>query len=66
MELKKRRTATVSDLRAALGIALPSTSQHLRILRNAGIVEDSKRGLNVTYRISLSQEEPVRAVLRML
>lgn len=65
-ELRKHRTLFSSDIAHAIGMSRAATSQHLRILRNAGIVEFTKRGLEVSYRISLDQEPPVQAVLRML
>ena len=65
-ELKKHRTLFSSDIAHSIGMSRAATSQHLRILRNAGIVEYTKRGLEVNYRISLDQEPPVQAVLRQL
>ncbi len=64
--LKRYHTATVSELARAAGIKVFAASQHLRVLRAAGIVTFSKRGLYVTYRISLVQEAPAKTVLRML
>lgn len=64
--LKKNRSATVSDIADAVRLHLQSASQHLRILKNAGIVKYHKRGLYVTYRLSLQQEEPTQKILSML
>jgi DNA-binding transcriptional ArsR family regulator len=39
----------VADLAKKLGITQPAVSQHLRVLRNAGIVEPRKVGFRVYY-----------------
>jgi DNA-binding transcriptional ArsR family regulator len=41
----------VCDLAALVGSEMPTVSRHLSILRNAGIVEDDKRGTQVFYRL---------------
>ena len=41
----------VCDLRTLIGSDLSTVSKHLTILREAGIVEMEKRGLNVFYRL---------------
>lgn len=66
MQLKRNRSMFVGDIAHAVKSTIRNTSQHLRVLRAAGIVEYTKRGVYVSYRISLDQEEPVRVVLRML
>ena len=45
----KRRGMNVTELKSQLGISQEATSQHLRVLRNAGIVWFQKRGSNVYY-----------------
>lgn len=64
--LKKNQSASVSEIATAVRLHITSASQHLRILKSAGIIEHKKRGLFVTYRLSLKQEEPVKKVLSML
>ncbi len=39
----------VCELRDAAGLDISTVSKHLALLRNAGIVEDEKRGLKVFY-----------------
>jgi len=51
LQLLKRRSLCVTELTSQLGITLSATSQHLRILRNAGIVKTQKRGFFVYYRL---------------
>ncbi|MDA0376500.1 MAG: metalloregulator ArsR/SmtB family transcription factor [bacterium] len=64
--LKKNQSATVGEIAKAVHLHIASASQHLRILKSAGIIEHKKRGLYVTYRFSLKQEEPVKTILSML
>ncbi len=45
----KRRTLCVTELTSQLGISQEATSQHLRVLRYAGIVRFQKRGFHVYY-----------------
>jgi len=41
----------VCELTDMIGVEMPTVSRHLSVLRNAGIVEDDKRGLQVFYRL---------------
>lgn len=41
----------VCDLREEIGADMSTVSKHLSVLKNAGIVEDDKRGLQVFYRL---------------
>ena len=49
----------VGDLVAALGISQPAVSKHLRILRDAGLVEVRRDGQRRLYRL---RAEPLRAL----
>lgn len=51
---------TVGDLSTALEMTQSNTSQHLAILRDRGIVDATKDGLNVYYR--LSSKKVLRAI----
>lgn len=64
--LKKNKGVTVGEISKAARLRIQSTSQHLRILRSAGIIEYRRRGMFVAYRISLKQEEPIKKILSML
>ena len=44
-----RQTRCVRELTDAAGLDISTVSKHLALLRNAGIVEDEKRGLQVFY-----------------
>ncbi len=41
----------VCELRDMIGADISTVSKHLSVLRDAGIVEDEKRGLQVWYRL---------------
>ncbi len=41
----------VRDIRALVGSDISTVSKHLALLKNAGIVADEKRGLQVFYRL---------------
>jgi DNA-binding transcriptional ArsR family regulator len=45
----KRRGMCVTEITSQLGISQEATSQHLRVLRNAGTVIFQKRGFHVYY-----------------
>lgn len=50
--LLKGRSLCVSSLTRHLGITQGAVSQHLRIMRDAGLVIDEKKGYFVHYRIN--------------
>ena len=41
----------VCELREEIGADISTVSKHLSVLKNAGLVEDDKRGLQVFYRL---------------
>jgi len=43
---------SVGELAAELGLALPNASQHLAILRSAGLVDGRREGTSVRYRLA--------------
>ena len=64
--IKKQKTVTAGEVSHAVRLSMPAASQHLRILKSAGIIEYKRRGMFVTYRLSLKQQEPTKTVLAML
>src|SRR5689334_19294154 len=44
----------VYELTEMIGVEMPTVSRHLSLLRNAGILDDEKRGAQVFYRLRLS------------
>jgi ArsR family transcriptional regulator len=58
---------SVGQLTAVLGISQPAVSRHLRQLREAGLVEDRRSALWVTYRLTRQhQNQYVPVLLRHL
>ncbi len=43
---------SVGELAVAIGVALPNASQHLSVLRGAGLVEGRRHGTTVLYRLA--------------
>jgi ArsR family transcriptional regulator len=43
---------SVSDLARKLGITQPSASQHIRVLKNVGILESERNGNSVYYNVN--------------
>ena len=43
---------SVGELAAVIGVALPNASQHLAVLRGAGLVEGRRSGTTVHYRLA--------------
>lgn len=52
IELLKQKPLCVNALARALKITPAAVSQHLRVLRNVGIVTGEKRGYYVHYRVN--------------
>ncbi|MCF7844445.1 MAG: metalloregulator ArsR/SmtB family transcription factor [Kiritimatiellales bacterium] len=64
--LKKTKGATVGEIAKNIGLSSLATSQHLRVLRTLKILTYTKRGLYVSYRLSLHQNESVKKILTLL
>jgi rhodanese-related sulfurtransferase/DNA-binding transcriptional ArsR family regulator len=52
LELLAQGPRTVESLSKLADMTLPNTSAHLQVLRSAGLVESTKEGLYVAYRLS--------------
>ena len=53
------RERPVGDIVLALGLAQPSVSKHLRVLRDVGLVEVRRDGRQVFYRTNAAEIRPV-------
>ena len=53
LKVLKRRSMCVTELTSQLGITHSVTSQHLRVLRDSGLVKFQKRGLHVYYHLDV-------------
>jgi DNA-binding transcriptional ArsR family regulator len=59
---------TVTELTTELGIPQPSTSRHLKILRDRGLVLTTRQGVSITYQLAdgrlIKALDLLRSVLR--
>ena len=63
VDLLRRRPRRAGELAAAMKVSAPRMSQHLRVLRRSGIIEES--GLEADARVRLYRLRPERfSVLR--
>jgi len=66
VQLLKDRALCVNALAHRLGISAAAVSQHLRILRDSGIVAAEKRGYYVHYRLNETTLRRWREITRRL
>ena len=52
LKMLRQRTLCVCEIQAALGLAQSTTSKHLKLLEDAGLVVSSRDGLWINYRLS--------------
>lgn len=68
IKMLQGREMCVCELQAALELAQPSVSKHLRILEEAGLVESRKVGMWVNYRLADTADslyaEHMQSILR--
>ncbi len=60
-ELLRRGPRAVGDLASELPVSRPAVSQHLRVLKDAGLVKERRDGTRRLYGIDPSGVEAVRA-----
>ena len=63
LKMLQRRERCVCEIQAALGIAQPTVSKHLKVLEGAGLVGRKKDGLWVNYHLSNGGSSPYAASL---
>ena len=63
LKLLQKKEMCVCEIQAALGIAQPTVSKHLKSLENAGLVKRRKEGLWVNYSLSDGGRSPYVASL---
>lgn len=63
VKMLQQRALCVCEIQAALEIAQPTVSSHLRLLEDAGLVNSRKDGLWVIYRLSDGGSGPYCAPL---
>lgn len=63
LKLLQHRELCVCEIQAALGVAQPTVSKHLKILEEAGLVTCQKDGLWVNYSLGNGGQSPYAASL---
>ena len=63
MKMLQKRSMCVCEIQTALQVAQSTTSKHLQILEDAGLIASSKNGLWVYYGVSDGRETPYAASL---
>lgn len=53
LEILAAGETCVCEIAPVVGSDMSTVSRHLAVLRNAGLIEDDKRGLNVFYKLSM-------------
>ncbi len=61
MKILQNRPLCVCEIKEALGIAQSTTSKHLKILEDAGLVRSFKDGLWVNYSLADGSDSPFAA-----
>jgi len=66
IELLKKETMSVNAIAEALGITQSATSQHLRVLKGAGLVKDERQGYWIYYSLNRDTLEECRQRLNRI
>lgn len=61
-ELTSARQVCACDFSACCDVSQPTVSHHLRILKEAGVIEAERRGTSIWYRLAPSAGERLRAL----
>jgi ArsR family transcriptional regulator len=64
LKMLQQRMLCVCEIQAALGLAQSTTSKHLKLLENAGLVVSSRDGLWINYRLSDGAQSEYAAGLK--
>ncbi len=59
----QKKPLCVCEIRAVLKLAVSTVSQHLSILREAGLITDWKEGKWINYKINPEPDQPVSNAL---
>ena len=66
IELLKKDTMNVNSLAKSLGITQSAVSQHLRVLKAAGLVKDERKGYWIHYSLNRQALEKCRQRLNRI
>jgi DNA-binding transcriptional ArsR family regulator len=61
LDLLRQRPSTVGELASQLPVSRPAVSQHLQVLKSAGLVEEERRGTRHFYRLNPKSLGELRA-----
>jgi ArsR family transcriptional regulator len=64
--LKEKQNLCVCEIREIIGLSQPAISSHLRILENAGLINNSKDGKWINYRLNSDLGIKVREFLNQI
>jgi DNA-binding transcriptional ArsR family regulator len=63
LNLLRRRPSTVGELADRLPVSRPAVSQHLQVLKSAGLVEEERRGTRHYFRLNPKSLAELRALV---
>jgi DNA-binding transcriptional ArsR family regulator len=63
LQLRQQGEVCQCDFAACCTVQQPTVSHHLKVLKQAGVVESEKRGVWVYYRLSPAALDPLRRYL---
>src|SRR5438128_1327336 len=66
LNLLRRRALTVSELAGRLPVSRPAVSQHLQVLKTAGLVEEQRRGTRHFFRLNPASLDELRTLVDSL
>src|SRR3972149_10312312 len=66
IEILKKKDTCVNGIAGALGVTQSAVSQHLRVLKAAGLVKDKKEGYYVFYSLNRDALEACRQRLNRI
>jgi ArsR family transcriptional regulator len=58
------KTLSVSEISERINLSFKSTSKHLRLLENAGLIERTQRKLYAFYKVKDKIKKPLRKLLK--
>jgi DNA-binding transcriptional ArsR family regulator len=61
LHLLRRRPSTVGELATQLPVSRPAVSQHLQVLKTAGLVDEERRGTRHYFRLNAKSLAELRA-----
>lgn len=64
--LMKHGEKSVSDISAIIGVSFKSSSKHLKVLLNAKLVSEKKKGFYVLYTISESLHSLPKSIMKQI